>query len=107
MTNHRDPPLQNIPIRTRLGERIRAAFVENIPPFPSPDYSDLERKVVENTTYCWCERPEVTCPDCKGYREVQTAPFWSDEYDIITCPTCDGHAKVCSGCESDWCDCED
>ncbi len=50
-------------------------------------------------------RGEV-CGDCGGDGEVEKAPFWSDEWDIIDCPTCQGRGRVCDCGEAfEWCEC--
>lgn len=48
MNDNRKPALQNIPIRTKLGREIRDAFLpKNRSVLESVDYSDLEKRVVE------------------------------------------------------------
>lgn len=40
------PALQNIPLRTETGRDIRAAFTSRGVPFPAPDFSELELRVL-------------------------------------------------------------
>lgn len=43
----KDPPLQNIPIRTELGRELRKMFLPDNPPFPDVDFSKIENRIAE------------------------------------------------------------
>src|SRR5213079_3420485 len=63
-----DPNLQNIPIRTELGRRIRAAFVA--PPgyqLVSADYSQIELRVLAHLS-----QDEVLCESFRSGQDVHT-----------------------------------
>lgn len=64
MTRRRDPNLQNIPIRTEEGRRIREAFRKEIP----VDTADLERRIVRAPVWLRCshflEVLGVTVAEC-------------------------------------------
>ncbi len=59
----RDPNLQNIPIRTKEGKRIRAAFIASTPEtvLLSADYSQIELRMLAHLS----KDPNL----CKAYRE--------------------------------------
>lgn len=51
---HNQPALQNIPIRTELGEKIRKAFSDPIMVMHDASYSEIERSMFERyrTDHC-------------------------------------------------------
>ena len=42
-----DPNLQNIPVRTELGRRVRQAFVDEAKTVAGLDYSQIELRVLD------------------------------------------------------------
>ena len=46
MSKQRKPSLQNLPLRTEQGKKIRDAFVEGTPPIIECDYAELEKRIV-------------------------------------------------------------
>lgn len=45
MANKKEPPIQNIPIRTEVGRKVREAFTSS--PIMKADYAALEQRVVQ------------------------------------------------------------
>lgn len=41
----KQPPLQNIPLRTEEGHKLREAFLKDAPDLSAADYSGIERRV--------------------------------------------------------------
>lgn len=90
-----EPSIQNIPIRTELGKRIRDAFTEEAPStLIECDYADMEARIMTKSIRKKAKAPLTKCT-CGKPLPVHLADLVDENFTHVC--FCKKAYKVCSG----------